>query len=354
MKLEIQKTVRRVRRSSSSSVNAPQKNNSLSGFLNDGSSPKPKKSGSASVGGELRSPSSLSGFLKDGSKPKLKGSSSVSGEKKNSLSGLLNGSRSKKKGGSASVSGDRKTNSLSGFLNDGSSPKPKKGGSASVAGDQKTSLSGFLNDALKPKNRGSSSVAGDQIAVSKESSLTGEVYVRADGKKVRRVKKSALADDPNVEIITRPDGTKVRRIRKTKPKQAVGTSVPSTPTSTTDSSSGASSDPPKKKLTRSLSGFFSDKSGSKKQFSGSNSIAGEQYAENEIYIRADGKKVRRVRKTKGDDSKSLGGFLDADAGSKPKLSGAATVTGDTREPSGSSDKPEEEIYVRPDGKVRSN
>jgi hypothetical protein len=30
---------------------------------------------------------------------------------------------------------------------------------------------------------GSASVAGDQIAVSKDSSLTGEVYVRADGKK---------------------------------------------------------------------------------------------------------------------------------------------------------------------------
>ena len=317
--------------------------------MNDGSS-KPKKTSSASVGGELnRTP--LSGFLKDGSsKSKLKGSSSVSGEKKSSLSGLLNGSKSKKKGGSASVSGEKKTSSLSGFLNDGTSPKLKKGGSASVAGDRKSSLSGFLNDGAKPKNRGSSSVAGDQIAVSKESSLTGEVYVRADGKKVRRVKKSALTDDPNVEIITRPDGTKVRRIRKTKAKPASGTANPSTPTSTADSSSGASSDPPKKKLTRSLSGFFTDKSSKKKQFSGSNSIAGEQYAENEIYIRADGKKVRRVRKN-NDDSKSLGGFLDSDAGSKPKLNGAATVTGDTR--GSESNKPEEEIYVRPDGKVRS-
>ena len=312
-----------MRRSSSSSVNVPQKNSSLSGFMNDGSS-KPKKTSSASVGGELnRTP--LSGFLKDGSsKSKLKGSSSVSGEKKSSLSGLLNGSKSKKKGGSASVSGEKKTSSLSGFLNDGTSPKLRKGGSASVA--------------------------GDRIAVSKESSLTGEVYVRADGKKVRRVKKSALTDDPNVEIITRPDGTKVRRIRKTKAKPASGTANPSTPTSTADSSSGASSDPPKKKLTRSLSGFFTDKSSKKKQFSGSNSIAGDQYAENEIYIRADGKKVRRVRKN-NDDSKSLGGFLDSDAGSKPKLNGAATVTGDTR--GSESNKPEEEIYVRPDGKVRS-
>lgn len=345
-------TVRRVRRSSSSSVNVPDNKKSLSGFLNDGSSSKPKRVGSASVAGGGETRPSLTGFLKNGSSnSKLRGSSSVSGEKKNSLSGMLNGSRTKKKSGSSSVSGDRKA-SLSGFLNDGS--KPKKSGSASVAGDQKSSLSGFLGSSTKPKNRGSSSVAGDQIAVSKEASLTGEIYVRADGKKVRRVKKSSVPDE-NVEIITRPDGTKVRRIRKTKPKQIPGSSIPTTPTtSTTDSSSGASSDPPKRKISKSLSGFFDDKSsGKKKGFSGSNSVAGEQYTENEIYIRADGKKVRRVRKTKpGEDSKSLAGFLDSNATTKPKLNGAATVTGDTRRNSEGSDKPEEEIYVRPDGKVR--
>ena len=315
-----------------------EKKNSLSGFLDDGS--KPKNRGAASVAGDNAKRPSLTGFLNDGAKPKPRGSSSVPGDKKN-------GSKLKKR--------DKKT-SLSGFLNDGS--KPKKSGSASVAGDKKTSLSGFLNDGSKPKKGGSASVAGDQIAVSKEASLTGEIYVRADGKKVRRVKRSSLTSgsDENVEIITRPDGTKVRRIRKTKPKQASGSSVQTTPTdSSTEASSAASSDPSKKKLTRSLSGFFNNdnKSGTKKQFSGSNSIAGEQYAENEIYIRADGKKVRRVRKTKpGDDSKSLAGFLDADAATKPKLNGAATVTGDTRGNSEGSDKPEMEIYTRPDGKVR--
>ena len=41
-----------------------------------------------------------------------------------------------------------------------------------------------MNEPTGPRKfGGSASVAGDQIAVSKESSLTGEVYVRADGKK---------------------------------------------------------------------------------------------------------------------------------------------------------------------------
>jgi hypothetical protein len=46
------------------------------------------------------------------------------------------------------------------------------------------SLGSFLgNMDSKPTKYGSASVAGDQIAVSKESSLLGEVYIRADGKK---------------------------------------------------------------------------------------------------------------------------------------------------------------------------
>jgi hypothetical protein len=51
---------------------------------------------------------------------------------------------------------------------------------------EKKSLSGFFfkKDSSGPRKLGgSASVAGDQIAVGKESSLTGEVYVRADGKK---------------------------------------------------------------------------------------------------------------------------------------------------------------------------
>lgn len=53
-------------------------------------------------------------------------------------------------------------------------------------GETKKTLGGFLTRNEPSTQRimgGSASVAGDQIAVSKESSLTGEVYVRADGKK---------------------------------------------------------------------------------------------------------------------------------------------------------------------------
>ena len=52
--------------------------------------------------------------------------------------------------------------------------------------EEKKSLEGFFSSKESSAPRrlgGSASVAGDQIAVSKESSLTGEVYVRADGKK---------------------------------------------------------------------------------------------------------------------------------------------------------------------------
>jgi ribosomal protein L24E len=217
------------------------------------------------------------------------------------------------------------------------------------------SLSGFIEneDELKPKLRRSSSVAGDQLAISKESSLTGEVYVRADGKKVRRVRKSSTSDE-NVEIITRPDGTKARRIRKTKPEGDSALPLSRSAESTT------STEPSRKKVERSLSGFFNndESPNAKPNFSGSHSVAGDQHAEGEIYIRADGKKVRRVRKVRpiGDTGSgtSLSGFLVSDAALKPKINGAATVVGDSHANTETSDKPESEIYVRPDGKVSEN
>ena len=231
---------------------------------------------------------------------------------------------------------------------------------ASPSTSKNSSLSGVLTDDPKQKQRGSASVAGDQLAVSRESSLTGEIYVRADGKKVRRVKKSSLVSDETVEIITRADGKKVRRIRKTKPRPPVESTTHSMAAERSEAEgSESSTNPPKKEMTRSLSGFFnSDKTSAprKKPFSGSHSVAG--YADSEIYIRADGKKVRRVRKVKpsDDDPNSLAGFLDTEVASKPTASGAATVVGDThpnpgRGHPGVSDKSDTEIYVRPDGKV---
>jgi hypothetical protein len=201
----------------------------------------------------------------------------------------------------------------------------------------------------------------------RESSLTGEIYTRADGKKVRRVKKSSLSSsssmtggEEQVEIITRPDGTKVKRIRRVRPKEGSSSSANGPaydPPSTSDEACSDKSG---------LSGYLGSSSPSgKKQFSGSHSVAGDKHLEGEIYIRADGKKVRRVRKVKpsssgpitpdiSSGSSSLSGFLDSDTLERVK-GGAATVVGDVGGTGRLTDdeRPETEIYVRPDGtKVR--
>ena len=97
-----------------------------------------------------------------------------------------------------------KTNQLSGFFD--SQPKSPHRGAATVSGasfnqpEKKKSVDDTRNDTPKlkrekslgsllgnmdsePRKMGSASVAGDQVAVSKGSSLTGEVYIREDGKK---------------------------------------------------------------------------------------------------------------------------------------------------------------------------
>jgi hypothetical protein len=99
-------------------------------------------------------------------------------------SGLLSGfleSQPKKVpgGGAATVGGDRITSSeiKKSSQENGLNKSPQQ---------EKKSLDGFLlgkMDSQPTRLGGSASVAGDQIAVSKDSSLTGEVYVRADGKK---------------------------------------------------------------------------------------------------------------------------------------------------------------------------
>ena len=58
--------------------------------------------------------------------------------------------------------------------------------SRNQADERQKSLGNFfdkIEPSTKKKYGGSNSVAGDQIAISKESSLTGEIYVRGDGKK---------------------------------------------------------------------------------------------------------------------------------------------------------------------------
>lgn len=257
--------VRRVKRASSASATATA--NSLQGFLGSGSN----------HGGPRRS----------------KGSQSVAGEGEIYVRAdgkkVRRVKRSVSSAGGSVAGGDSSGKNLDGFLS-GKGSRPKVGGSASVA--------------------------GDMIAVNKESSLTGEVYVRADGKKVRRVKKSISSAglDDNVEIITRPDGTKVKRSRKPK---------------------GDSDEAPKRSASTSaapdgLSGFLEGSSSGqpKSKFRGSHSVAGDQRLEGEVYVRSDGKKVRRVRKVG---------------------SGSASVSGVPESSGGDSSKNDVEVYTRPDG-----
>jgi ribosomal protein L24E len=231
----------------------------------------------------------------------------------------------------------------------------KKANASSVVSEEapKKSLSVFLQKSDKPnlKVGGAASVAGDQIAVSKESSLTGEVYVRADGKKVRRVKKASsgtsATDDDNSEIKTRTDGTKIRMTRNPNPSESSSSFIvdQSSPSETT-------SRIPK----FGLAGFLGRSTPTpQSRFSGSHSVGGDQQVEGEIYVRADGKKVRRVRKVRtsniSSSGTSLSGFLDSEATQKPKQSGAATVVGDISRNTAPAEKPETEIFVRPDGTV---
>ena len=180
----------------------------------------------------------------------------------------------------------------------------------------------------------------------------GEIYIRADGKKVRRVKKkpaqtldsmlgsnliqnkvgsgSATVTGAEAggtmqegEIYIRPDGKKVRRIKKV-----------------TRSLSGSGKD---------LGGFLGSKAAAGPK-GGSATVAGDGKELGEIYIRADGKKVRRVKRAPQpapDTSQSLAGFLDTGAPGATGFSGSATVTGAEGR---KAQYAEGEIYIRPDGK----
>ncbi|KAL3943228.1 MAG: hypothetical protein SGBAC_002718 [Bacillariaceae sp.] len=308
-------------------------------------------SGKSSNGG-TKVPSKSSGkdgevyVRADGKKVRrVKKSKSGSGS---SLGGFLDGNESKKSSkmkGSQSVVGDgeiyiradgKKVRRVKKSSSSSVSGPPSSSGS--VGGEpRKKSLGGFLDNEPRPRAKlgGSASVAGDQIAVTKERSLTGEVYVRSDGKKVRRVKKSSATKDPlekkdsssdskkdsNVEIITRPDGTKVRRIRKTKAKAKTAEDADTAQKPATTN--------------KDLLGFLEKGNApGKKKFSGSHSVAGDQNIQGEIYVRPDGKKVRRIKKPKP---------LSSAAG--------ATVAADNNPEK--KEKPETEIFTRPDGtKVR--
>jgi hypothetical protein len=218
--------------------------------------------------------------------------------------------------------------------------RPKKTEDSGSVGGEKKTLAGIFSNAgpKRTKMGGSASVAGDMIAVDKSQSLTGEVYVRADGKKVRRVKKAAPASSSgdNVEIITRPDGTKVRRIRKTnakpKPEEGkagglsgfLGSQPKSKPKGGAATVGGdvvmrkemAPLEPLSGEMAKEIPAPTPEKKKDSKE--GGDGEGGDNQGES--YVRPDGKKVRRVRKP------------------------AAPTSGTT------SSGEQYEIYVRPDGK----
>mmetsp|Transcript_15018 Transcript_15018/g.28687 ORF Transcript_15018/g.28687 Transcript_15018/m.28687 type:complete len:2096 (-) Transcript_15018:105-6392(-) len=350
-----------------------EKKKDLDGFLSTASKgAKKKKGGAASVSGVPSSDIKLSKSAEDFAAKYRK--------KKKTPGATTEDTKS------VASSGDEKPNpkGLGGFLDAGTTTKPKMSGSATVGG---------------PPTRKLGSASGSS------SKDDGEIYIRADGKRVRRVRKTVSADDsatvssgsspaekPSLggfldtgatnkpkmsgsatvtgynpskakstgskdegEIYIRADGKKVRRIRKTK--------------------SSDDADPEAAKAAGGLGGFLGSQESIKKPLSGSATVTGAPVStkslEGEIYINAAGKRVRRVRKSPASSSAGdlaetsstnsaspgpkpgLSGFLDTNTAAKPKMSGSATVTGynpSKATKATSSTAQEGEIYIRPDGK----
>ena len=98
-------------------------------------------------------------------------------DQSNQLSGFLDAQpKSKPSGGAATVTGATTSNVPKKQEPKKETPKAKQG----MLGNF------FAMESSGVKKTGAASVAGDQVAVTKEQSLTGEVYVRADGKKGKK------------------------------------------------------------------------------------------------------------------------------------------------------------------------
>lgn len=184
----------------------------------------------------------------------------------------------------------------------------------------KASLGSLLELSPSRKKKGAASVGGNLLKLGE----TSEIYIRADGKKVRKIKRvvprgsASVADDATTtsEIYIRPDGKKVRRIVLTK-----------------SLSPAAAANSPSNGMSPGLAGFLSTATGPN-PVRGAATVTGAE-TDGEIVIRPDGKKVRRIRKTvpatveKNAPTEQLSGFLSASnggIGSSPKQ-GSATVAG---------------------------
>ena len=263
--------------------------------------------------------------------------------------------------------------------------KKADGSSASVA-PAASSLGSMLDSAPAKATAGDSATVPGNMGATSNAQEEGEIYIRADGKKVRRVKKKpagdsatvaaapAAAEDEEGEIYIRADGKKVRRVKK-KPASTLdgllsANPVAATPGSGSATVTGAESSGLQQegeiyiradgkkvrriKKTRSVSGkglsTFLGNNDAQRPGGGSATVSGDGKELGEIYIRADGKKVRRVKKMPQNapaDSQSLAGFLGNGPGGGTGMSGSATVTGAEGR---KAQYAEGEIYIRPDGK----
>ena len=209
--------------------------------------------------------------------------------------------------------------------------KPPTRSSSGSAPASAAGLGSFLDTVPKTKvSRGSATVSGPL------SAEEGEIYIRADGKKVRRVKK----------VVTKSSADSMAAPASAGLGSFLDDSALTTPKKKASGSATVTGYNPSKK------------------------VGSKSAEEGEIYIRPDGKKVRRVKRTVASGSasvaptsssssvnKGLGGFLDSGTSSKPKMSGSATVTGYTpsktnrlSSSSAASSKDDGEIYIRADGK----
>lgn len=147
-------------------------------------------------------------------------------------------------------------------------------------------LGGFLDVKATTRKKGSSATVGGNTP-------EGEIYIRADGKKVRRVKKSKS------KLPVEADGIEAS---KAAPKINRNTSSGSLPTVDAATAFAAGSTA-KKSLNNFLGSNAPDPGYGK---NGSATVSGDRPShDGEVYIRADGKKVRRVKKATRTSSGSL-------------------------------------------------
>ena len=167
----------------------------------------------------------------------------------------------------------------------------------------KSSLGSLLDSSSSKPSRGSAATVGGDLNVKKIEK--GEIYIRADGKKVRKIKKTvvrssnSVADEDTVgEVYIRPDGKKVRRVKRTK-----------------SSASSVSPAPAK------LGGFLNAGSSNITPRGSAATVSGPVSSrdEGEIIIRPDGKKVRRIKTTRSKGSPASVAADLSGAQNRPKV-----------------------------------